>query len=324
MRPKKIISAILTAAAVCCSVFTFPVTASAASGVSASKTYTWEYTAIKLKAQNSADKIYYTTDGTDPTTKSDVYTKALGFRKAITLKAAEYDKNGNLVGKIKTIDVKRKCPTPKFLVSDMLDGTAKVEITDLEPGTTIHFTTNGKTPTEKSKVLEGAYLVVKKDKTIKAIAVKEGWITSEVASISPLDQISEDSYSDYVKEALRLTNAARKKAGLPEVKLNQKLCDAAYIRAGELKQNYDNGHTRPNGTRWTTALADQGYIHQIAAENYLRIPNSGVDPERAMELWMSSQIHKENILREGVEDVGFGFVQDGIYCYWIQLFGKLM
>ena len=62
MRPKKIISAILTAAAVCCSVFTFPVTASAASGVSASKTYTWEYTAIKLKAQNSADKIYYTTD----------------------------------------------------------------------------------------------------------------------------------------------------------------------------------------------------------------------------------------------------------------------
>ena len=90
------------------------------------------------------------------------------------------------------------------------------------------------------------------------------------------------------------------------------------------KQNYDNGHTRPNGTRWTTALADQGYIHQIAAENYLRIPNSGVDPERAMELWMSSQIHKENILREGVEDVGFGFVQDGIYCYWIQLFGKLM
>lgn len=324
MKLKKIVSAFITTAVVCCSVFTFQTPASAASGVSASKTYTWEYTAVKLKAQNSSDKIYYTVDGSEPTTKSNVYTKTLGFKKATTLKVAEYDKNGKLVGKVKTIDVKRKCPTPKFLVSDNLDGTAKVQITDLEPGTTIHFTTNGKDPTEKSKVLDGAYLVVKKDKTIKAIAVKEGWVTSDVGSISPLDQVSEDSYSDYIKEALKLTNAERKKAGLPEVKINQKLCDAAYIRAGELMNNYDNGHTRTNGTRWTTALAEQGYIHQIAAENYLRIPNSGVDPKRAMELWMSSDIHKENILREGVEDVGFGFVQDGIYCYWIQLFGKLM
>ena len=324
MKLNKIISVLLTAAVVCSSALTFSIPVSAASGISTSKTYTWEYTAVKLKPQNSADKIYYTTDGTDPTTKSKLYTKALGFRSATVLKAAEFDKNGNLVGKIRTIDVKRKCPTPKFLVSDRLDGTAKVEITDLEPGMTIHFTTNGKDPTEKSTVLDGAYLVVKKDKTIKAIAVKDGWITSDVAVISPLDQITGDSYSDYVKQALKLTNAERKKAGLPEVKLNQKLCDAAYIRAGELMSNYDNGHTRTNGTRWTTALADQGYIHRIAAENYLRIPNSGVDPERAMELWMSSEIHRENILREGVEDVGFGFVQDGIYCYWIQLFGKLM
>lgn len=324
MKLNKFVSILITAAAVFSSALTFAVPASAASGISASKTYTWEYTAVKLKPQNSSDRICYTIDGTEPTVKSNVYTKTLGFKNATTLKAAEYDSKGNLVGKVRTIDVKRKCPTPKFLVSDNYDGTAKVEITDLEPGTAIHFTTNGKDPTEKSKLLEGAYLVVKKDKVIKAIAVKEGWITSEVASISPLDQVTEDSYSDYVKEALKLTNAERKKAGLPEVKLNQKLCDAAYIRAGELMSNYDNGHTRTNGTRWTTALADQGYIHRIAAENYLRIPNTGVDPKRAMELWMSSDIHKENILREGVEDVGFGFVQDGVYCYWIQLFGKLL
>ncbi|MBR5091615.1 MAG: chitobiase/beta-hexosaminidase C-terminal domain-containing protein [Ruminiclostridium sp.] len=324
MKKRKLIGAFLaTLMSVSC-ITSLSVTASAAS-VKCSTIYTKDYTTLKLTAVNAGDKIYYTLDGSDPTTDSLLYTKKLGFREPKTVKVAEFNSSGELVGKIKTVEIERLLPKPKLVVFDKLDGTAKVTASCEVENAVIHYTTDGSEPTENSEILEdGHVLTVKKDNEIKAVSVLKGWKTSAVASIKPLDLVTEDSYSDYVHTALEITNKIRAEHGLYALKLNKKLCDAALLRAKELSTNYDNGHTRPNGQRWVTTLKEFGYIHKYASENYGKLDRSGINPEEIMELWMISRAHSDAILNTDGKDVGFGFYQADGYVYWIQLFGEVM
>ncbi len=286
--------------------------------------YTEEYTAVKISPINPGDRIFYTIDGTVPTVNSKEYTKKLGFYTPAEVMLAEYDKNGLLVGKVKTITVERIVPKPDILVKDRLDGTADVNITCPLEGAEIRFTNDGTEPDENSSVLPSGKLIrVKKECEIKAVAVKQGWKMSACVSEKPLDLVTEDSYEKYIQEAYNITNKIRKEHGLSPLKINEKLCSAAYVRAKELSQNYENGHTRPNGLRWTTAIKEAGYIHYFAGENYGKLYKSGVDPQKILDMWMISTIHSDNILNTIGPDVGFGFYQKDGYCYWIQLFGKL-
>lgn len=304
----------------------FAVSASAASKrIKCAVTYTLEYTTVKATAINQGDKIYYTIDGSDPDTSSKQYKKTLGFKAPATLKLAEFDDNGNAVGSVKTMEIECLLPKPKYHVIDRFDGNVEVRIVSAEEGAVIHYTVNGTEPTEKSKVLAPSdALLVKKDCTIKAIAVKEGWHSSEAAVIKPLELVTESSYEDYINRCLEITNEERAKMGLKALKMNKQLCAAAYVRAKELSENYANGHTRPSGKKWTTAMAEQGYIHRYAAENYGKLDRMGVNPEKIMDLWMHSEQHRSDILNEISSDIGIGFYQADGYCYWIQLFGELM
>lgn len=325
MKKRKICGIFLTALmTVNCAVSGLSMTASAAS-MKFNVVYTENYTTLQVTPKNAGDKVYYTLDGTDPDNNSAEYTKKLGFRDAKTVKLIEYDSSGKAVTKVKTVEIERLIPKPKFIVFDKLNGTAKVTVTCEKEDAVIHYTTDGKDPTEKSEVLESGHtLTVKNDSEIKAIAVLKGWKTSSVASIKPLDLVTEDSYSDYVHAALDITNKIRAEKGLYALKLNKALCDAALVRAKELSTNYDNGHTRPNGKRWVTTLAEFGYIHKYASENYGKLDRTGVDPDKIMELWMISRAHSDAILNTDGRDVGFGFYQVGGYVYWIQLFGEPM
>ncbi len=300
------------------------VTASAASYVKCLLYYTDEYTALKAEPVNAGDKIYYTLDGSQPDTGSSLYTKKLGFRESATIKLAEFNSKGELVGKVKTLEIQRIVPKPKFHAVDKFDGTVEVEIVSEIEGAKIHYTTNGSEPTEKSPVLEGHNLLVKGDAEIKAIAVLDGWRSSETASVKPLDIVTESSYEEYLNKCLELTNAQRAKKGLKALKMNKTLCDCALLRAKELSTNYDNGHTRPNGKRWVTTLDAAGYVYQYASENYGKLDRTGVNPELIMELWMNSENHRAAILNELGSDIGMGFYQVDGYCYWIQIFAEKM
>lgn len=308
--------------AVCCFCGTLTVPASAAS-IKCSLVYTSEYTAIKATKINAEDTIRFTTDGTDPTVNSREYTKKIAFTKPAVVKFAEFDKNGNQVGKIKTLNVERLIPKPKFNVVDNFDGTVTVKIVDDQEGVTIHYTRDGSDPTEKSPVMPSdKALKVKKDIEIKAIAMAEGYHESMIASIRPFDLVTEKSYDDYIKAAFNKTNEIRAEHGLEPLKLNESLCKAALVRAKELRQSY--GHTRPDGRKWSTEYAEVGYEYWYASENYAKILRCGIAPERMIELWMISKEHSEAILNTKGSDVGLGFYQADGYCYWIQLFGGKM
>ena len=320
MKIKRLISYFLTLTiAVCCAAPSMTLRASAES-VKISLIYNMQYTAIKASKVNPGDTIHFTTDGTDPTVDSKLYTKKIGFVKTADVKIAEFDKDGNVVGKIKSYHLERLLPKPKFNVTDNFDGTVSVRVVDDQAGVTIHFTTNGKDPDESSPVIAATQSIrLKADREIKAVASAEGYHTSAVASIRPFELVTEDSYDAYIQAAFKRTNEIRKQNGLKALKLDSRLCEAAQIRAEELSVSY--GHTRPDGRKWYTAYAEAGYKHWHSSENYAMLCRKGIAPVTMVDLWMISPAHRDAILGEEYDDVGFGFYQKDGNCYWIQLFG---
>lgn len=145
---------------------------------SANKYYSKAFS-VTLKAADGVT-VYYTTDGTKPTKKSAVYSSPISISKNTTLKYITA-KSGYKSSAVTT--KKYKIRTPEAKVSKK-GGTYKKKVTvrlTAPKGTTIYYTTDGKTPTKKSKVYKGK-LTLKKSTTLKYIAVKEGWSSSAVAT----------------------------------------------------------------------------------------------------------------------------------------------
>lgn len=125
------------------------------------------------------------------------------------------------------------------------------------------------------------------------------------------------SDQDAAKEVLGLVNEARKKAKLKPLKLDEKLCKAAAVRAAELEELCS--HTRPDGRPAFTAFDEQKLNYSYKAEN---IAAGQTTPEQVTNNWLNSQGHRENILYPKFTHMGLGIIktQSGRIC-WAQLFG---
>ena len=119
----------------------------------------------------------------------------------------------------------------------------------------------------------------------------------------------------------RLVNAEREKSGVAPLVRNEILDEAAMIRAAEIRVvDFAGGapHTRPDGTSWRTLLDEMGIDGNRCGEN---INRNTVSPASAMDSWMRSDGHRDNILRERYGSIGIGVYQraDGSLD-WIQIF----
>ena len=136
---------------------------------------------VTLRDTTSGATIYYTTNGTTPSSSSTKYTGAISVSTSETIKAiAELsgDTNSAVASAAYTITV----PTPTFsLAGGSYTGTQSVTLSDATSGTTIYYTTNGTTPTSSSTKYTGA-IAVSASETIKAIAELSGATNSAVAS----------------------------------------------------------------------------------------------------------------------------------------------
>src|SRR6266699_280774 len=145
-------------------------------------TYTGSVTVIISDAISGAT-IYYTTDGSTPTTSSAVYTGALTFTQTTTLKAmaaASGMTNSGVASA--TYTVQQQVATPAFSPGGgTYTGSVTVSINDASSGATIYYTTNGSTPTTSSAVYTGA-LTFTQTTTLKAMAAASGMTNSGVAS----------------------------------------------------------------------------------------------------------------------------------------------
>jgi hypothetical protein len=130
--------------------------------------------------------IYYTTNGTTPTTSSTLYTGAIWQSQTQTIRAIAVETGcGNSSVTTAAYTIAPVLPSPTFSLAGGPAAYATVQtvtISESVAGATIYYTTNSTTPTTSSTVYTGA-ITVSATETINAIAVASGYTNSAVASV---------------------------------------------------------------------------------------------------------------------------------------------
>ena len=120
------------------------------------------------------------------------------------------------------------------------------------------------------------------------------------------------------REVIRLVNLERERNNLPSLESNRYIMSAAQIRARELAAHYS--HERPDGSRWYTVFAQAEVREWPNGENIHRAVASA---ESAMNGWMRSEGHRNNLLSERAVTIGVGFYMDeNGRLFWVQVFGR--
>lgn len=146
-------------------------------------TYTTAQT-VSISTATAGATIYYTTNGTTPTTSSPVYTGPITVSTTETVEAvavlANYS-NSDVATALYTLNLPQAA-TPTFTPpAGTYTSTQTVTISTTTIGATIYYTTNGATPTTSSATYSGPISVANSE-TVKAIAVAAGSNTSAVGT----------------------------------------------------------------------------------------------------------------------------------------------
>ena len=140
--------------------------------------------------------MYYTTDGSTPTTSSSNYTTTIPVTKNTTISAitAAY---GYLNSPVSSGNFQIQGPTPTFSPSaGTYYGTQNVTISDTTTGATIYYTTNNTIPSVSSTPCSNpCSLTVSATSTIRAIASGGGYAGSNVAVSSYTISASAPTFS---------------------------------------------------------------------------------------------------------------------------------
>jgi uncharacterized protein YkwD len=112
-----------------------------------------------------------------------------------------------------------------------------------------------------------------------------------------------DGASAMQQDLLANLNAERKARGLPGLVFSAKLDKAAQAQACDNAKRKSISHTSSDGGTLKTRLRRAGYSFRTAAENTGRGFGSGA---RAIEWWMNSPKHRDNILMRKAREVGVG------------------
>jgi N-acetylneuraminic acid mutarotase len=145
-------------------------------------------TTVSISESTPGATVYYTTDGSQPTTNSPVYTAPLTVSSSETIQAIAIENDGlasPVSSAMYTIALgATTTATPTFSPSGGSFSAAQtVTISDATAGATIYYTTDGSTPTNLSRVYSGP-IRVSSSETLSAIAVAPGDTASPAATAS--------------------------------------------------------------------------------------------------------------------------------------------
>lgn len=116
-------------------------------------------------------------------------------------------------------------------------------------------------------------------------------------------------------------NAERKAQGLAPLRVSAKLNKAAQGHACDNAARQSISHTSSDGGSLKTRLRKAGYALRMAAENTGRGFRDGT---RAVEWWMNSPKHRENILLRKAREAGIGIAVSAApdsKLHWILVVG---
>lgn len=123
-------------------------------------------------------------------------------------------------------------------------------------------------------------------------------------------------------DLLNYTNTERSKAGLKELKMNSSLSKAASYKAKDMFKYDYWAHVSPSGIEPWHFFGLVGYDYTYAGEN---LAKNFSDSKAVVKAWMNSPSHRENIMNENYEEVGFATMNGTLNGYEttlvVQFFG---
>lgn len=146
------------------------------------------------------------------------------------------------------------------------------------------------------------------------------------AEAKPVEQPAQTDVATAKQDIIDRTNALRKENGVAVLRVNDRLMQAAQVRADEMAASGIYSHTRPDGRKSNT-VTDSKYtgenIHSIS-ELYLDQQQKTLS-EAVVELWSNSRAHADNMTSSRYGEIGVGLARgidkDGFDCwYCVQVF----
>ena len=131
---------------------------------------------------------------------------------------------------------------------------------------------------------------------------------------------SNDDFSSYQQEVLRLVNVERTKRGLKPLTLNTKLSNVATLKSQDMINKNYFSHTSPTYGSPFDMMKQFGISYTAAAEN---IAKGQKTPAQVVNAWMNSSGHRANILNANYTELGVGVAKSSNgTIYWTQMFIK--
>ena len=146
------------------------------------------------------------------------------------------------------------------------------------------------------------------------------------AEAKPVEQPAQTDVAAAKQDIIDRTNALRHQKGVAALRVNDKLMQAAQVRADEIAASGVYSHTRPDGRKSNT-VTDSKYtgenLHNIS-ELYLEQQHKTLS-EAVVELWSNSRAHADNMTSSRYGEIGVGLARgidkDGFDCwYCVQVF----
>jgi len=136
---------------------------------------------LSISDTTPSAKIYYTTDRTNPTTSSALYTGPITITQSTQVQAIAVASNYS-PSPVALANIYIATARPVIsLPTGTYNGTQMVSITDSTPGAVIYYTTDGTTPSRSSPIFSGTPISVTSSQALKSIAVAPDYQPSSQA-----------------------------------------------------------------------------------------------------------------------------------------------
>jgi len=131
------------------------------------------------------------------------------------------------------------------------------------------------------------------------------------------------SYSINIQDLLNETNKKRVENGFPALVLNDQLTQAAQGKAAHMMANHYWAHFAPDGTTPWQFIKNAGYDYVYAGEN---LAKGFTESDSVVTAWMNSPSHRENILSQKYNEIGFAILEGNLdgeeTVLVVQMFGS--
>lgn len=115
-------------------------------------------------------------------------------------------------------------------------------------------------------------------------------------------------------------NEIRREHDLPPLEPTGALAAVARRYSCRMAQDDFFAHRSPSGDTVADRLRQADLAYRLVGENLARNTNAEEPARRAVQGWMDSKTHRQNILREGFTQTGVGICREGRRFYVTQVF----